>query len=123
MGDGLVVSAHDCSDGGFAVALAEACFGAGAGCNIDVSQMYADCKEINNWGVLFGESLGRITVSVKPEKSTAFESAMAGHTCYRLGEVGRDDDIRISNGSETILTASMMELKKSWQSTLNGGDV
>jgi phosphoribosylformylglycinamidine synthase len=123
MGDGLVVSAHDCSDGGFAVALAEACFGAGAGCNIDVSQMYADCKDINNWGVLFGESLGRITVSVKPEKSTAFESAMAGHTCYRLGEVGRDDDIRISNGSETILTASMMELKKSWQSTLNGGDV
>ena len=36
---------------------------------------------------------------------------------------GYFDDIRISNGSETILTASMMELKKSWQSTLNGGDV
>ena len=34
---GLVASAHDCSDGGLAVALAECCFGSDSGAGIDLS--------------------------------------------------------------------------------------
>ena len=37
MKSGLVSSAHDCSDGGLAVALAECCFGADSGASIDIS--------------------------------------------------------------------------------------
>ena len=117
----LVVSAHDCSDGGFAVALAEACFGADSGCNVDISEIFNDNNSLDKWGALFGESLGRILVSVKDEHSSDFEAAMVSNACFRLGEVVSGDEITISKSGETILQASMSALKQSWQATLDGG--
>ena len=117
----LVVSAHDCSDGGFAVALAEACFGADSGCSVDISEVFNDNNSLDKWGALFGESLGRILVSVKDEHSSEFEAVMASNACFRLGEVVSGDEITISKSGETILQASMSELKQSWQATLDGG--
>ena len=117
----LVISAHDCSDGGFAVALAEACFGADSGCSVDISEIFNDNNSLDKWGALFGESLGRILVSVKDEHSSEFEAVMASNACFRLGEVVSGDEITISKSGETILQASMSELKQSWQATLDGG--
>ena len=117
----LVISAHDCSDGGFAVALAEACFGADSGCSVDISEVFNDNNSLDKWGALFGESLGRILVSVKDEHSSEFEAVMASNACFRLGEVVSGDEITISKSGETILQASMSELKQSWQATLDGG--
>ena len=117
----LVVSAHDCSDGGFAVALAEACFGADSGCSVDISEIFNDNNSLDKWGALFGESLGRILVSVKDEYSSEFEAVMASNACFRLGEVVSGDEITISKSGETILQASMSTLKQSWQATLDGG--
>ena len=144
MQERLVASAHDCSDGGFSVALAECCFGANAGAKIDISPMYSDApksigqKPSNNtlpehdnptsenlpldiWGVLFGESLGRILVSVRPDRAEEFEAAMDGHACHRLGSVVAGDEIRISIGDEPALIASMSQLRTSWKATLDGG--
>ena len=121
MSQGLVASAHDCSDGGLAVALAECCFGSGTGATVDVSQLGANDSELNSIGALFSESLGRILVSIQPENSEAFSSAMEGHACHRLGSVGKDDIISISNETSQILSASVSELKQSWQGSLGGG--
>ena len=121
MGQELVVSAHDCSDGGFAVALAEACFGADSGCSVDISEIFVESNNLDKWGALFGESLGRILVSVKAEHSAEFEAAMSSNACFRLGEVGAGDEITISKSGETVLQASMSSLKQSWQATLDGG--
>jgi len=121
MGEGLIASAHDCSDGGLAAAVAECCFGANAGANIDVSEIMSDCTEIDSWGALFGESLGRILVSVEPQHCTAFEAAMNGHACYVLGGVEAGDQISISNGDETVLTAPMSSLRAAWKGALDGG--
>ena len=121
MGDGLIASAHDCSDGGLAAAIAECCFGADAGANIDLSKIMGDCTEINSWGALFGESLGRILVSIEPQHCATFEAAMHGHACYALGEVEAGDKISITNGDETILTASISSLRTAWKGALDGG--
>ena len=121
MGEGLIASAHDCSDGGLAAAVAECCFGADAGANIDVSKIMGDCTEIDSWGALFGESLGRILVSIEPQHCAAFEAAMNGHACYALGGVEAGDQISISNDDETILTASMSSLRAAWKGALDGG--
>ena len=121
MSQGLVASAHDCSDGGLAVALAECCFGSGTGATVDVSQLGANDSELNSIGTLFSESLGRILVSIQPENSAAFSSAMEGHACHRLGSVDTDDIISISNETSQILSASVSELKQSWQGSLGGG--
>ena len=121
MNDKLIASAHDCSDGGLAVAFTESCFGADVGASIDISDIFASTSPLDKWGLLYGESLGRIIVSVKPDNSDKFERAMKNHTFFRLGVVGKKDQIQISNGSEVLLEASMNALKISWQGTLNGG--
>ncbi len=118
---GLVSSAHDCSDGGLAVALAECCFGSDSGASIDISPIWSDCSHLDEWGALFGESLGRILVSVRPTDKEEFEESMKGVCCHYLGTVSEGDSISVSRDGEGILLASMSEMRKSWKETLHGG--
>ena len=121
MSQGLVASAHDCSDGGLAVALAECCFGSDSGANVDASALWAHDEGLDEWGALFGESLGRILVSVREGDREAFESAMAGIDCHRLGEVAEGDEITVTRGAVGLLGASMAELREAWTGALSGG--
>lgn len=117
----LVASAHDCSDGGLAVAISECCFGSDSGARVDISPIMHDCNQIEPWGAMFGESLGRILVSVKPENSEAFENLMMDHACYFLGVVEEGDTISVNNGDTTLISTSMSSLRKAWKETLDGG--
>ena len=117
----LVASAHDCSDGGLAVSLSECCFGSDSGARIDIFSIMSDCNQIDPWGAVFGESLGRILVSVKPENSEAFETSMKGHACYPLGTVEEGDTISVTNGNTILISTSMSALRKAWKDTLDGG--
>jgi len=64
---GLLRSAHDCSDGGLAVTLAECAFDTGGiGCDVDVPG-----ADLTVPGALFGESSSRAVVSVKPQDLSA----------------------------------------------------
>jgi phosphoribosylformylglycinamidine synthase len=59
---GVVRSAHDCSDGGLAVALAECCImdrGEQFGATVDLTHW----KELPARALLFGEAQGRVIVS------------------------------------------------------------
>ncbi len=120
MSEGLVASAHDCSDGGLAVTLSECCFGSGSGASVEISSLERDCNHLDEWGALFGESLGRILVSVLPEDSDAFAAAMKENSCIRLGTVEEGDEITVFYGDTEVLQASMTELKKAWQGSLGG---
>ena len=121
MNESLVASAHDCSDGGLAVSLVECCIGSDSGAEVDIYSIMSDCNQIDAWGALFGESLGRILVSVKPEDCKTFESAMEGHACYALGTVESGDNISFYNGGERIFSSSMTNLRSAWKRTLDGG--
>ena len=121
MSEGLVASAHDCSDGGLAVALAECCFGSGSGATINITELGSSDPELNSFGALFSESLGRILISVRPEDSEAFSARMEGHTCHRLGLVQKGDDLSVTSTGSQILSASVSVLKHSWQGSLGGG--
>tara|TARA_B100001142_G_scaffold117629_1_gene119819 strand:- start:176 stop:3205 length:3030 start_codon:yes stop_codon:yes gene_type:complete len=123
MRESLVRSAHDCSDGGLATALAECCFGADSGAEVDVTPLWIDCVTLDKWGALFGESLGRILVSVRQSDRTAFERAMTGHACHHLGTVSAGDTISFSKGEQSLLTASMGNLRDAWKGALDGGAV
>ena len=117
----LVASAHDCSDGGLAVALAECCFGSDSGAKVDITPLWTDCDNLDTWGALFGESLGRILVSTSPDDRETFEKSMEGVTCHYIGDVSEGDDISFSREGDAILSASMKGLRESWKGTLHGG--
>ena len=123
MRQSLVRSAHDCSDGGLAPALTECCFGSDSGAEVDLDSLWEDCDTLDKWGALFGESLGRILVSVRQSDRTAFEETMAGHTCNHLGTVSTGDTITFSKGEHTLLTASMGALRDAWKGALDGGAI
>ena len=64
--DGVVVAAHDCSDGGLAVALAEMCMAGGKG--LDASSVQLGTRPDAG---LFGEAQSRIVVALGPKRREA----------------------------------------------------
>jgi phosphoribosylformylglycinamidine synthase II len=63
--DGLLAAAHDLSDGGLAVALAESCLRGGVGCTVRLPGG-------DPFTALFSESAGRCVVAVRPGAEAAF---------------------------------------------------
>ena len=70
---GWVRSAHDCSEGGLVVALAECCIASQLGAEIHLD-LAAESLERRWDEILFGESASRILVSVSPEHQVSWES-------------------------------------------------
>jgi phosphoribosylformylglycinamidine synthase II len=97
---GLVKSAHDCSEGGLAVALAESCFNPEKlfGAEIDVGA--GDTPAAT---VLFNESQSRIVISIAPENLEKAISMLREREvpCQQLGKVG-SDELRIQVADQTF---------------------
>src|SRR6266487_3675138 len=86
--EGLVKSAHDCSEGGIAVALAESCFNPAGflGADVDLA------VETPVATALFNESQSRIVISVAPENLERTISILRerGVPFQHLGKIGGD---------------------------------
>ncbi len=80
----LLVSAHDCSDGGLAVALAESGIAGGTGFAISLP------GDVPWYVTLFSESASRAVVSVAPENAAKLEVLASEHGVpfARIGETG-----------------------------------
>lgn len=108
----LIRSAHDCSEGGLAVALGESCFASplprGAEINLKETALRPDA-------LLFGESQSRIVVSAPPEKGDLIEKAAKKHLVpfEKIGVVKSD---RLVIGSYVSL--SLEEFKASWREAI-----
>ena len=118
---GLVKTAHDCSEGGLGVALAEMCIGGRIGAKIDID----GTGNSNLWSRLWGESLGRIIIAVSPENEAAFLNHMAGSTTTYLGTIENTQKLSILDGYDEIISADVSQMVQSWQSTLDmtGGEI
>ncbi|HBE53646.1 MAG TPA: phosphoribosylformylglycinamidine synthase II, partial [Cyanobacteria bacterium UBA11369] len=111
--NGWINSAHDCAEGGVAVALAEACLGnrLGAEVNFNVTQDTSVRWE----GLLFGEGGARIIVSVSPESAQTWESYLQDNLAdawEKIGQVGNtDSNLRILTGDRIpLIDASMADM-------------
>lgn len=87
---GLIVSAHDCSDGGLYITLIESAMPRNLGFSIDID------SDVREDAFLFGEAQSRIVVSVSPEKADEFLEQIEEKfkiDYYLLGEVVKGDII------------------------------
>jgi phosphoribosylformylglycinamidine synthase len=82
---GLVRSAHDPSEGGLLVAVLESAFGGDLGCRLELTR---DGLRLD--ALLFGESAGRIVVTVEPDGEGSLAKLAAAHrvSLARLGTTG-----------------------------------
>ncbi|MGE5561242.1 MAG: phosphoribosylformylglycinamidine synthase subunit PurL [Chloroflexota bacterium] len=115
---GLIVSAHDCSEGGLAVAISEAAITAEAGARgIDVT--LAGGAGLRADALLFGEAPSRIIVSCRPAAVGALSDLAAQHgvSCTRLGTVG-GDRLTVTVGNQRLIDAPVAELATIWREAI-----
>jgi phosphoribosylformylglycinamidine synthase len=112
---GFVKTAHDCSEGGIAVALAEMCIGGRIGAEVDIDGTGTG----DVWGRLWGESLGRIIVAVPEANESDFLALMKGHPTTILGTVTDAPDLIITDGEDHLLKSDVERMAEAWKGTLD----
>ncbi|TCD58000.1 phosphoribosylformylglycinamidine synthase subunit PurL [Synechococcus sp. BS55D] len=115
---GLLASAHDCSDGGLAVALAESCLAVGLGAQIDLSACAARPERL-----LFAEGGARIVISVKAECLSAWTGLLAGPEgrdvpVTALGTVTDQQRLTLSIGEQRMIDTPVEALVQAHEQAL-----
>jgi phosphoribosylformylglycinamidine synthase len=117
---GLVVSCHDCSEGGLAVALAEMAFAGGVGIEADLRGLPTsrDCSRVDTQ--LFSESNCRYIVEVEPGNYDAFAKLMLNLPFGQIGKVTANKTLGIkAESGETVIELDVDSLKRAWQEPLD----
>jgi len=114
---GLIRSAHDCADGGLAVALAECCFSSlnrqAIGAEVDLPGDYDVATR------LFSETPSRIIISFAESAQSEIEqiAAAAGCPMTLIGKVD-SDQLRIRSDSDEVIQLDVAEMEVAWRSSL-----
>ena len=106
---GLVQSAHDVSEGGVAVALAEKTFAAnGLGVNVTLTGSAVTA--------LFAESQSRFVLTVKEENAAAFEQIVTD--AQKIGVVTEDATLTINGDNSVLVEGTVEEFRSSWKGAI-----
>jgi phosphoribosylformylglycinamidine synthase len=117
--DGLVESAHDCSEGGLAITLAECTFDTGGlGVSVDVAPAL-DASPLAINATLFGESASRIVISAASRHLDAVLDAArdAGVPAREIGRVG-GDSIRLSVNGLVAVETKVTAAEQAWATAI-----
>jgi len=109
-GQRVLASAHDCSEGGLAVALAECCFAGeepGLGAGLDLPAGLRDDV------LLFAESGARMVVSTRESGKVEELARRHGVPCTRLGSVG-GENLTAGVAGRTLLALPVVRLNEAW---------
>ena len=116
----VIRSAQDCSEGGFAITLAECCIGTGFGAQIDVpavtpvrANAFADIT------TLFSESASRVVVSVEPGNEAALRQLAERYDVpvRRIGVV-RGARIHVSIDGRSVIDEALAEVERIWNTAI-----
>ncbi len=113
---GWIRSAHDCAEGGMAIALAESCISGQKGATVTLSS-----SQLRLDTVLFGEGGARILVSVAPTNQAEWERYCRSHvgSIQQLGAVGTaDSPLVIRKGDRTLVSLSVAHAADQWNNAI-----
>ena len=111
---GLVESAHDCADGGLAVALVEAALPAGVGLSVRLPKPQVALEFL-----LFGEDASRVVISCDPIQLPRIQHLAEEYGVFAdvLGETG-SDRVEISVDGQPAISDSIAELRDAYEGAL-----
>jgi phosphoribosylformylglycinamidine synthase len=122
---GLVRACHDLSEGGLAVALAEMAFAGDFGARVELRRVPHDLAVDGRTEaiLLFAESNTRFLCEVPAKSAAAFQRALAGLACAKIGEVTAEKRLQIVDSNESektpVLACELAELKAAWKAPLD----
>ena len=106
----ILKSAHDCSDGGLAVAISECCILGSKGATIQT-------KINKRWDIaLFGEQQSRILISVNPAQQEQLEEICSNES-VPIMHIGYVEEKQISIGN--LIKTDVNEIRKYWETGLS----
>jgi phosphoribosylformylglycinamidine synthase len=111
---GLIDSAHDCSEGGLAVALTRCAFQKEIGCSVELSS-----QGLAPEFVLFGEDASRIVISCDPAHVARIKEVVGKQGIFAdlLGEtVSRNLEFKLDG--RTVVSAAIAELRDVYENAL-----
>ncbi len=112
----LLKSAHDCSDGGLAICVAESCFSSlnreAVGAEIELNDVNLPAEAI-----LFGETPSRIIVSFTPENLERVKEIVGDCPFEVIGKV-TNADLKFKINGEERISAPLAELENVWKFAL-----
>lgn len=118
--DGIVLSAHDCSEGGLAVAIAEMCIASDLGATIDLTPVPTRDGCDRDDLFLFSESNGRLVVEIEPSSRDAFERMMSGVSTGCIGRVTAERILAIHGlAGQPAVHATVDALRRAWITPLD----
>jgi phosphoribosylformylglycinamidine synthase II len=112
----LLHSAHDCSDGGLAVAISESCFSS-LGREAIGASVGLTSNGLSQETILFGESPSRIVITFAAENLDRVTQIVGDCPFAVIGTVG-DDVLRIKIDGDEKISATVNELEAIWESSL-----
>jgi phosphoribosylformylglycinamidine synthase len=112
-----VAAAHDVSQGGLAVTLAEMAFSGGFGAEIDLSGA-SRAKGLTPVELLFGESPARLVLEVVKGREKEFLKIVGGLPVAEIGRVAEELRLSARDGGERFFTENIDALKACWRKEL-----
>jgi phosphoribosylformylglycinamidine (FGAM) synthase-like enzyme len=107
---GLLKSAHDISDGGLAIALAECCMEKELGIKVQMESM------LRTDVVLFSESQSRFVVSCSPEALAELQRLMdLQEIPYEILDTVESEDFVIDINNKNIVALKVKDMKEAWK--------
>jgi phosphoribosylformylglycinamidine synthase len=113
----LVRAAHDPSEGGLAVALAEMCIGGDCGAQVDATAL-PGAGDHPDAVLLFSESPSRIVAEVEPDRAAAFEAALAGLPVAKIGTVTDGSKLVVTGRAGTVIDAEVAAMRDAFRTPL-----
>jgi len=118
MGEGIVKSCHDLSEGGLAVASAEMALASDYGLDLDLKKVPTKDFTRNDF-VLFSESNSRFLIEIAEKDKADFEKLMR-KSCALIGKVTKEQKLLIHGlNGKVVVDASLETLRRSWKKTLS----
>lgn len=110
----LLQSAHDCSEGGFGVALAESAIQSGFG----VQGEWED--KVSEAAMLFGESQSRAIISVSPQKLVQIEALLKQKSLFfkMIGNIQADKKLTLTYNGKKVVDQDVEKLEAQWKGSL-----
>lgn len=113
---GLLLSAHDCSDGGLVITIAECCFSS-LGRDAIGAEIKLESSGLSNAAVLFSESPSRIVVSFAPGDVDKVKASVGDCPFQVIGKVA-GEKFEISIDGSTAVSAQVVDLESIWRDSL-----
>ena len=113
---GLVVSAHDCSEGGIGVAAAEMAFAGNLGLTLELKNVPHEGKFARDAEILFSESATRLLVEVAEEMAETFERALAEFPLGKIGQFHSEPEFEVlGRDGQRVVKTDVGSLRNAWQ--------